>query len=535
MGPIQELTPPDQSATAGAARDPGPSASGGALRPMGIETEYGMICLGFEAPVDFAFEASTLVRAAEIEPVFRGWDYSREDGRLDLFGRRHRLAHDPGDLADNRRRSATLSRAELIADTVLPNGARYYNDHNHPEYCTDVTRSVFELVRQDAAGEELLLACQQVRNAAGLEGQVLVVKNNTDYHGRSYGTHENYLVARRLDLRFLIAQLVPFLIARIALTGAGKVGSEGEHADPAVDLQISQRADFFARVRGINTTTDRPIFNTRDEPHSRRERFRRLHVICGDANRSHYQTALKAGLTALVLDRIEAGHDFGVDFHDPVRAMRDYSRDPSLKAVAETSRGQLALLDVLEIYLDAIAEPAAATSEGPWILGQGRELLDLLRRDPTAAADRLDWCAKARLLDSLAGSGPPLTKSERRRLDLAYHYVDPRYSIYRQLVEQGQIRVLVDPRQAREALDRAPRDTRARLRGLLVRRFSRLIEAVEWDSVRIRTDGARFDLDLGEVYSPAISQLAAAAERADDAVALARALGNSPLARVVGV
>ena len=497
---------------------------------MGIETEYGLICLGFDDPVDFAFEASTLVRAAEIEPVFRGWDYSREDGRLDLFGRRHRLARDPGDLADSRRRSAGLSRRELIADTVLPNGARYYNDHNHPEYCTDVTRSVFELVRQDAAGEELLLACQAVRNAAPLEGQVLVAKNNTDYHGRSYGTHENYLVDRRLDLRFLIAQLVPFLVARIALTGAGKIGSEGQHADPAVGLQVSQRADFFARVSGINTTTDRPIFNTRDEPHSRPDRYRRLHVICGDANRSHYQTALKAGLTALVLDLIEQGRDFGVAFRDPVRAMRAFSRDPGLAVLAETSRGRLAMLDVLEIYLDAVAAAAPRSGERAWIVAQARDLLDKLRGgDPAAAADRLDWCAKAALLAALEEGAAPLSGAERRRLDLAYHYLDPRYSIHRQLVEQGRMRSLLKAGEASAALRRAPADTRARLRGLLVGRFGGLIEAIEWDSVQLRLGGRRLRIDLGAVHSPAIDELASAAAAAPDVGALAGALARSGL------
>ena len=512
---------------------PGAGASKPALRPMGIETEYGMICLGFEDEVDFAFEASTLVRAAEIEPVFRGWDYSREDGRLDLFGRRHRLARDPGDLADNRRRSAGLSRRELIADTVLPNGARYYNDHNHPEYCTDVTRSVFELVRQDAAGEELLLSCQRARNAAGLEGQVLLVKNNTDYHGRSYGTHENYLVDRRIDLRFLIAQLVPFLVARIALTGAGKFGSEGRHADRAVGLQISQRADFFARVSGINTTTDRPIFNTRDEPHSRPDRYRRLHVICGDANRSHYQTALKAGLTALVLDRIEAGHDFGVTLRDPVGAMRAYSRDPGLEAAVETSRGRLKMLDVLEIYLDAVGAPGTGSGEREWVLGQSRELLDALRAGPAAAADRIDWCAKAELVAALEDGGERLSGPELQRLDLAYHYLDPRYSIYRQLLDQGRMRSLVGAGQARAALHRPPGDTRARLRGVLVARFGGLIEAIEWDSVRLRLGDRRLEIDLGAVHSDEIAAIAAAVEGAADAAALERVLARpGPVAAV---
>jgi proteasome accessory factor A len=499
---------------------------------MGIETEYGMICLDFEGPVDFAFEASTLVRAADIEPVFRGWDYTREDGRLDLFGRRHRLARDPRDLVDNRRRSAGLSRKELIADTVLPNGARFYNDHNHPEYCTDVTRSVFELVRQDAAGEELMLSCQRIRNGTGLEGQVLVVKNNTDYHGRSYGTHENYLVDRRPDLRFLIDQLVPFLVARIALTGAGKFGSEGRHADPTAGLQISQRADFFARVSGINTTADRPIFNTRDEPHSRPDRYRRLHVICGDANRSHYQTALKSGLTALVLDRIETGYDFGVSLKDPVRAMRAFSRDPALEVTVETSRGCLTMLDVLEIYLDAVSASATGPGERAWIMAQSRELLDLLRGNRAAAADRIDWCAKAELIAALDDEGEQLSGPELQRLDLAYHYLDPRYSIHRQLVGQGRMRTLAGEGQAGAALRRAPPDTRARLRGLLVARFGGLIEAIEWDSVRLRLGGRRLQIDLGAVHSDAIDELSAAAERAADAAALDRALTRSGLVSV---
>ena len=496
---------------------------------MGIETEYGMICLGFEGPVDFAFEASTLVRAAELEPVFRGWDYSREDGRLDLFGRRHRLARDPRDLVDSRRRSAGLSRAELVADTVLPNGARYYNDHNHPEYCTDVARSVFELARQDAAGEELLLSCQQSRNAAGLEGQVLVVKNNSDYHGRSYGTHENYLVDRRLDLRFLIRQLIPFLVARIALTGAGKFGSEGDHADQSTGLQITQRADFFARVSGINTTTDRPIFNTRDEPHSLPDRYRRLHVICGDANRSQYQTALKAGLTALTLDLIEDGFEFGIELDDPVRAMRAYSRDPGLSTPVPTSRGRLGVLDVLDIYLTAIADAGDVSGERAWIIDQGHELLDLLRRDPSAAADRIDWCAKAELAAELQEEGAALTDAELRRLDLAYHYLDPRYSVYRQLVEQGRIRRLVGEAQAQAALQSPPGETRARLRGLLIARFGHLIEAIEWDSVQLRCPGRRLRIDLGAVHSPAIDELADAAERAADDRALENALARSAL------
>ena len=252
-------------------------------------------------------------------------------------------------------------------------------------------------------------------------------------------------------------------------------------------------------------------------------------MICGDANRSHYQTALKAGLTALVLDRIEAGHDFGVALNDPVRAMRTFSRDPGLEAVVETSRGRLALLDVLEIYLDAVTASAPGSGERAWIIGQSRELLDQLRSDPSAAADRVDWCAKAGLVAALADGGEPLSGSELQRLDLAYHYLDPRYSTHLQLVGQGRMRSLVAPEQADAALRRAPSDTRARLRGLLVARFGGLIEAIEWDSVQLRLGGRGARIDLGAVHSGDIDELSAAAERAADAAALERALARSGL------
>ncbi len=480
----------------------------GDLRPMGIETEYGMICLNFSGEVDFAFLASQLVRANPLEPVHRGWDYSDEDGRLDFSGRRHRLARDARDITGSQRRSAKLSREQLLADTILPNGARYYNDHNHPEYCTDVTGSIAQLARQDAAGEVLLLECQQARNRADPDGEVLIVKNNTDHHGRSYGTHENYLCQRRFPLPELIAQLVPFLVARIAITGAGKAGVEGPRPSPEARFQISQRADFFEQISGIDTTARRPIFNTRDEPHSDRRDWRRLHVICGDANRSQRQTALKCGATAMVLDLIEAGVNFGVELKDPVAAATRFSRDLTLTETVPTSRGNLSLLDVLEIYLAAVEDAGPYEGQRAWVAREWRELVDLLRRDPLTAADRLDWCAKLSLITALEAAGGPLPMADLRRLDTAYSYLDPRYSLHRQLLEQGQMLTVASLAEARSALTDPPTDTRARLRGTLVLRFSDSIESMDWDSVVLKNQGRRLKLNLGQVRSQEITVLA---------------------------
>src|SRR5262249_55898805 len=173
-------------------------------RPAGIETEYGLNCEGFPgaqggpgpgAGVDFAYECSRLVRAADVPGAFRGWDYQGEDPYRDLRGMRvERLARDPHDLQGPNERSRHLSRDELLANTVLPNGARYYNDHNHPEYCTEACLALLDLVAQDKAGEQVLFGSEQRRNQQlaaeyGPRTRVRAIKNNTDYHGRTYGTH----------------------------------------------------------------------------------------------------------------------------------------------------------------------------------------------------------------------------------------------------------------------------------------------------------------------------------------------------------
>ena len=478
------------------------------VRPVGIETEYGMNCHGFRGDVDFGFEASTIVRAADWEPSFRGWDYSNEDARLDMRGNRvKRLRRAPNDLRDSRARSSQLSDEKLIADTVLPNGARFYNDHNHPEYCTDICTSLRELVAQDKAGELLLFACQESRNESADEGEVLIVKNNTDYHGRSYGTHENYLVSRSLDFNELVSAMVPFFVARQVITGAGKVGSEGSEPGD-VDFQISQRADFFEEVVGINTTARRPIFNTRDEPHADRLKYRRLHVISGDANRSEYATALKAGMTGLVLDAVEAGRHFDIELENPVAAIRAVSRDPELRAqVSAKGRPSWTALDLLEHYLEVIENRGPYEGERAWTVNQWRDLLDRLRTDPESTADRLDWTAKRWLYREIQDGGQAVDISDLKRLDLAYHLVDPELSLYQSLVESGRVRRLVDDEAVETAKTTPPSGTRAAVRAAMLRRFGPSIKDMEWDSVTILVNGRDLTLRMSEIEGPEIRRL----------------------------
>lgn len=508
-------------------------------RPAGIETEYGLNCEGFpsatptaaggggssngEMPgprVDFAYEASRLVHCADLAGVFRGWDYQYEDPYRDLRGMRvERLARDPNDLETPIGRSRTLSREELLANTVLPNGARLYNDHNHPEYCTEACLSIFELVAHDKAGERVLLACEQRRNAElareyGPGARVRVLKNNTDYHGRSYGTHENYLFPRALPLETIVRAMIPFFVTRQLFAGAGKVGIEQAGTRIQPGFQLSQRADFFEERIGINTTAQRPIFNTRDEPHADRSKYRRLHVIIGDANRSEWATAMKVGTTALVLDLVEDGWGYGndvPDLQDPVAALKVISRGHDLMAAVSLVDGrQVRALDVQRVYFEAAQRAfRGRDTETDWVLDQWHEVLDGFGGDPAPLADRIDWLIKKRLFDQLRAAGGAMGWDDPalRRLDLAYHLVDPRVSLYDALVQQGRIRRLIDDEQITAALARGPARTRGAVRALLLARFGPAIRKLEWDSVTFGSNGREVRLQLDEVAGPVIERV----------------------------
>ena len=492
-------------------------------RPVGIETEYGLNCEGFAGPPDFAFESAMLIHAAPLPVAFRGWDYTDEDPRRDLRGSRvDALKHDPNDHLGSTAQSSRMTREELLADTVLLNGARLYNDHNHPEYCTDACRTVVDLVAQDRAGEALMHAAEQAHNARLDGGRVRLVKNNTDYHGRSYGCHENYLTLREVPLDDLVDALVPFLATRQVFAGAGRVGIEGGDAGA---LQLSQRADFFETVVGINTTTRRPIFNTRDEPHADRTRYRRLHVIAGDANRSEWATGMKSATTALVLDAVESGWRAPVRLRDPVAAVRQVSHDLSLGDVVTLEDGlDVSPLDIQQWWLSACEGFRGRDAETDWVLDEWREVLADLRADATSVSDRVDWAAKLALLREL-GPGPEAA----RRLDFGYHLPDPTLSVHQWLVDGGRMRSLVTPAQVEAARTTPPSGTRAAVRGKLLAKFGAAVTAMEWDRVHLHHNGVDVTVRLPEVAGPEIDRLNTLVEKCatiDDVAAALDAKGG---------
>src|SRR3982750_4226165 len=253
-----------------------------------------------------------------------GWDFEDESPGRDARG--------------FAREDASPPEVEThLVNTVLTNGARYYVDHAHPEFSTPECTDALQVVRYDKAGERVLARSMQAASRLLPNGQEIVVyKNNSDGKGNSYGTHENYLVDRSVPFAMLVRNLIPWFVTRQIFTGAGKVGAENG-ADP-VDYQISQRSDFFEEEVGLETTLKRPIVNTRDEPHADPQKYRRLHVIVGDANLCEVATFLKVGATSIVLAMIEDGFvDKDLSLSGPVPAMRTVSHDPNCRATVDVA------------------------------------------------------------------------------------------------------------------------------------------------------------------------------------------------------
>ncbi len=283
----------------------------------GIETEYAVVLRG--APDPNPVLASSMLINGYVEGHRIGWDFEDESPGRDARG--------------FAREGASPPEVEThLVNTVLTNGARYYVDHAHPEYSTPECSNALELVGADKAGERILARSMHAAGRLIGPGQEIVVyKNNSDGKGNSYGTHENYLVDRAVPFASLVRHLLPWFVTRQVFTGAGKVGAENGAA--AVDYQISQRADFFEEEVGLETTLKRPIVNTRDEPHADPQKYRRLHVIVGDANLCEVATFLKVGTTAIVLAMIEDEYfEKDLSVVGPVAAMRVVSHDPTCRA-----------------------------------------------------------------------------------------------------------------------------------------------------------------------------------------------------------
>ena len=388
----------------------------------GIETEYGIVVRGGDSnPVS----ASSLLINAYVNKYQRkvGWDFEDEHPGHDARG---------FGLGD----SFPPEVETHLVNTVLTNGARYYVDHAHPEISTPECVDAAEIVRFDRAAEEIVRLSMEAANPILTNGAELVVyKNNSDGKGNSYGCHENYLVDRATPFGRIVSQITPHFVSRQVFCGAGKVGSEFAGASSkSVPYQLSQRADFFEEEVGLETTLKRPIVNTRDEPHCDAQKYRRLHVIVGDANMSEVATYLKVGTTAIVLAMIE-DDELGTDLTvaNPVAAIRQISHDPGLTRTLLLRDGrritalelQWSLLERAKKYERSHGLVCVGESVGADVLARWETVLVGLDGDRDTVAHWVDWVAKARLIDGYAQR----------------HGLQPGY-IRRQLAVQASIRSL---------------------------------------------------------------------------------------------
>lgn len=451
---------------------------------MGIETEYGITVPGY--PTMNAMVTSTHVVNAYAMSVARHarrtarWDYDEESPLRDARGfDMTRAEADPSQLTDE----------DLgLANVILTNGARLYVDHAHPEYSAPEVMSPRDAVLWDRAG--MLVMAQAAALATESTGlPIHLYKNNTDNKGASYGTHENYLMRRTTPFADIVRHLTPFFVSRQIFTGSGRlgVGQDGRN----LAFQLSQRADFFEVEVGLETTLKRPIINTRDEPHADPERYRRLHVIVGDANLSDTATLLKTGTTSLILAMIEDGFLNGHDMalRDPVKAMHQVSHDVSLREPMEMRDGRTATAvdlqsEYLRIARKFVEERGGGDSDTSEVLLLWEHVLEDLARDPARCADRLDWVAKQQLMEgSMARHGIGWANPRLQAIDLQYSDVRPERGLAQRLESMGSLRRLFDDAEVSAAVTDPPTTTRAYFRGECMRRYPNEVAAASWDSV----------------------------------------------------
>ncbi|MGH8092202.1 MAG: proteasome accessory factor PafA2 family protein [Chthoniobacterales bacterium] len=500
-------------------------------RVFGLETEFGITVNGAES-VDVVAESIELVRGYTEHGAHMKWDYDLEDPHRDARGfRAAELLQDADESAYFEiDRNRPLSFEEIKSDLVLSNGARFYNDHAHPEYSTPECTTLRDLVAQDKAGERILAECARRRNLKlPREQAVRLYKNNTDFSGHSYGCHDNYLMRRDVPWDRIVAGVLPFLVTRQIFAGAGKMGIETESAggQPGT-YQISQRADFFSVLVSIDTMNRRPLVNTRDEPHADPRHYRRFHVILGDANMSEWATALKIGTTSLVLGLIERGLAPQIEIAQPVDATKSISRDQTYDWIIELTDGRkISAIDVQRLYLAAAGKSITNPGlEEEWLLREWEAVLNDLERDVMLGRDRIDWVAKKVLLATLRDEERlSWTDPWLQSIDLEYHNIVPEEGLYYELLRQGGMRQFIAEADIKQAIFAPPGDTRAYFRGRSVARFNSQIKSVQWDEMVFANGGASQRVQLTQPNDhPRLAALNRAAREAADYQKFIRAI-----------
>ncbi len=445
-------------------------------RILGTETEFGILAKGAKH-FDPVSDSIRLIGHTPSLPAPHGiWDYENENPFLDARG--FIVEGDPE--RPNVHHNRQLNK-------LLLNGGRLYVDGAHPEYSTPECSHPLEVVAYERAGERIIGECLNSLNATQGHDTFFLYKNNSDGKGNSYGYHENYLLSRSVSFAKIAQVLIPFFVTRQIYTGAGKVGAENS-TDP-VEYQISQRADFFECLMDLNTMVKRPIINTRDEPHTDSDKYRRLHVIVGDANMAEISTYLKVGTTAIIIEMLDGGAEFPhIALQDPVRDIKTVSRDITLSASLPLTNGRWSTsIEIQRAFLHAAYEFYNTRDLTPItkeILLCWSKIIDKLEQDPAQLHRELDWVAKHQMIQSYMDRKNCGWKDPRiALLDLQYHDLRPDKGLYYTLERGHHIDRLLQNTDIARAIEHPPTHTRAYFRGTCLKRFPKQVYGASWTSV----------------------------------------------------
>ena len=455
---------------------------------MGLENEYGISSKLNTDPITLS-NRIVLAYAKHVYPDSNiRWDYDVENPLRDARGfDMSRADADPSQLTDE---------GQAIPNLVLPNGARFYVDHAHPEYSAPEVLNPMDITKWDLAGEQIMKIAVAIDGKDYPDDQIRVFKNNVDNKGSSYGTHENYQMHRTTQFSKIVAGLTPHFITRQIFCGAGRIGI-GQKSEK-VGFQISQRADYIEAHVGLETTMRRPIINTRDEPHADPKISRRLHVIIGDANMSDFANILKVGSTALVISMIEDDFvDFEeVDLLNPVGVVKEISHDLDIRNIYLTNSGKkYSAIDIQEWYLEKsklYLSQQGFDNNSRQVIDFWEQALNGLRNNKEELASRIDWIAKLALVNRYQEKdGLTLNDDVIKSIDFKYSEITSDDGIAQVLRRSNFLKTYVDSSEVNKAISEPPTDTRAWFRGQATSKFSKSVAAASWDSLI-------FDIDKNE-------------------------------------
>jgi Pup amidohydrolase len=448
---------------------------------VGLEQEYGIAVKAQAAVEPLTQVQAALLLVNSYDRSHHGlWDYGCEAPYKSALHRR--MNHSRVRISDSE---------NFLINNPLSNGARYYVDQSHPEYATPECLTAREVVACDKAGERILERSRQRANESlGGTHEIQIFKNNSDHKGNAYGCHENYSVEARTYQQLFrepgLREFIPFLVSRQIVCGAGKVGQENSPM-PRAEYQLSQRADFCETIFSIKTMAGRPLLNTRDEPHADRRRFRRLHLILGDANMSEVSTYLKVGTTQLVLRMIEdQAITRRIALDTPVQAVHDISLDTTCKTRVKLRDGRkLNAIEIQSEYLE-MAQAYGATHRlnavEQDVLRRWERTLCLLREEPMELRRELDWVIKKWLLEQqMARRGLDWTAPRLSQLDIQYHNIEPSRSLFYLLQDSGQVERIIDDTAIERFVMHPSEHTRAYTRAMCLRKYPQSIWAVNWE------------------------------------------------------